>query len=59
MCPIIVIINLTNFLWNTHDIKIAKLAQKRCKKFNLPCVKSFKKVGKQSYTVMCTYNRKK
>jgi hypothetical protein len=54
-CPKTVMDNRTNFPWNKHDAETLEYAKKRCVQIysDSPCVKYFKKWGKQDYSVIC------
>ncbi len=54
-CPNPVIVNTSGFPWNDHDKNTLDYAKKRCSEIyeDSPCVKWFKKWGKQDYSVIC------
>jgi hypothetical protein len=54
-CPRTTMINTSGFPWNGHDRKTLKYTKKRCGEIypDAPCVKWFKKWGKQDYSVIC------
>lgn len=49
------ILNTTSSPWNNHDEETLTYAKKRCGEIydDAPCVKLFKKYGKQDYSVIC------
>lgn len=54
-CPVTKMQNVTKFPWNDHDRSILKQAKTRCGELypDAPCVKLFRKYGKQDYSVIC------
>lgn len=54
-CPNVIMINLTNEPWSKHDKMMLSKAKKRCGELysNARCVKTFKKLGFQEYSVIC------
>ena len=49
------ITNVTKFPWNAHDEKTLAYTRNRCVQVykDAPCVKLFRKWGKQDYSVVC------
>ena len=57
-CPKEVFINVSKYPWNDWDRSRIIYARKVCRKDKIsPCMKWFKKWGKQDYSVLCTYKR--
>lgn len=58
-CPATKMQNVTKFPWNDHDRSILQQARKRCGELyqDAPCVKLFRKYGKQDYSVICGAER--
>lgn len=47
--------NVSGFKWNAHDRETLNYSKKRCQELyeDSPCVRLFKKYGKQDYSVIC------
>ena len=58
-CPNPKMQNVTKFAWNDFDKSILEQARKRCGELypDAPCVKLFRKYGKQDYSVICGAKR--
>jgi len=54
-CPKTEMLNVTNYEWNKHDVETLTYSKKRCGELykDAPCVKLFRKWGKQDYSVVC------
>lgn len=54
-CPTTKITNVTKFPWNSHDQQTLTYSRNRCVQLynDAPCVKLFRKWGKQDYSVTC------
>jgi hypothetical protein len=54
-CPKTVIVNTSGHPWNKQDQETLDYTRKRCVQIyeDAPCVKWFKKWGKQDYSVIC------
>lgn len=54
-CPTTKMMNVTKYPWNDHDRQILTQTRKRCGELypDAPCVKLFRKYGKQDYSVIC------
>ena len=54
-CPRTTMTNISGYPWNDYDRSILKQAKKRCGEIypDAPCVKLFRKWGKQDYSVIC------
>lgn len=58
-CPNVKMLNRTEYAWNQHDRETLAFAQKRCAQLypEAPCLKVFRKRGKQDYSVLCGRKR--
>jgi hypothetical protein len=54
-CPKTEMVNVTKYGWNKHDAETLEYAKRRCGEVyeDAPCVKLFRKWGKQDYSVIC------
>lgn len=54
-CPVTKMQNITPFPWNDHDFNTLAFVKNRCVQIypDSPCVKLFRKFGKQDYSVIC------
>lgn len=54
-CPVTKMQNITKYPWNKYDYEILTYVKGRCSKIypDAPCVKLFRKFGKQDYSVIC------
>lgn len=54
-CPETKMQNVSGFPWNDYDQEMLAQAKKRCGEIykEAPCVKLFRKWGKQDYSVVC------
>ena len=54
-CPTVKMQNVSGYPWNDYDRSILKQTTKRCGELypDAPCVKLFRKWGKQDYSVIC------
>lgn len=54
-CPEVKMQNVSGHPWNGYDKEILQQAKKRCGELysDSPCVKLFRKWGKQDYSVIC------
>lgn len=54
-CPATKMVNVSGDPWNDYDKSILEQAKKRCVQLyeDSPCVKLFRKYGKQDYSVIC------
>ncbi len=54
-CPNTKFVNVSGYEWNQHDLNTYRYVQKRCVQVypDSPCVKLFRKWGKQDYSVIC------
>lgn len=54
-CPKTNIQNVSGYSWNEYDANMLKYSEKRCSQLysDAPCVKLFRKFGKQDYIVIC------
>lgn len=54
-CPDTKMVNATKFPWNEWDRSRLQYSKKRCGEMypEAPCVKLFRKWGKQDYSVVC------
>lgn len=59
-CPITVLQNTSGYPWNRYDRKEMEYAKKRCGEIYLdaPCLKFWKKWGKQDYSAICGKEKK-
>lgn len=59
-CPTTTIQNTSGYPWNDYDTSILNQARKRCGEIynDSPCIKLFKKWGKQDYSVICSEEKK-
>jgi len=55
ICTSALIINLTSFVWNLHDMSILLQSTQECavRYENSPCLSRFIKVGERDYHIMC------
>lgn len=54
-CPKTKMVNTSGYPWNDYDKSILAQTRQRCGEIyaDSPCVKLFKKWGKQDYSVIC------
>lgn len=54
-CPETSMVNTSGYPWNDYDRSILTQTKRRCVQIypDSPCVKMFKKWGKQDYSVVC------
>lgn len=57
ICIFTMMINLSSFPWNDHDIKTKERAKDRCntdeRYVDTPCLKRFIKKGERNYHAIC------
>ena len=59
ICAVTILINLTSYAWNDHDMKTLERTKEQCGIIykNSPCVSKFIKYGEKDYRVICSQEK--